>query len=155
MLFAAGHYKNRDDLVNPVNDATALADELKKNYGFNVELVTHPTSDGVWSKIKEYAQKSYLPNDQLMIFFAGHGQFDEIFGEGYLVCSDSRKDDESRSSYISHVRLRSIVNNIPCQHIFLMIDACFGGTFDPVIARSGMRGDDTYGEIPKSEYVLR
>ena len=118
-------------------------------------MITNPTSDQVWAKLKEYAQKSYMNYDQLLIFFAGHGQYDEIFGEGFIVCSDSKKEDESKSSYISHVRLRNIVNNIQCPHILLVIDACFGGTFDPVIARAGLRGDEMYGEIPNSEYVLR
>ena len=155
LLFATDDYTYWDDLVNPVNDAKAIEDELKKDYGFNTELMTNVTSDQVWAKLKEYAQKSYMNYDQLLIFFAGHGQFDEIFGEGFIVCADSKKDDESKSSYISHVRLRNIVNNIQCPHILLVIDACFGGTFDPVIARAGVRGDEMYGEIPKSEYVLR
>ena len=49
-------------------------------------------------------------NDQLFIFFAGHGQFDEIFTEGYLVGSDSKLSDPGKTSYISHSTLRTVVN---------------------------------------------
>ena len=92
----------------------------------------------------------------MFIFFAGHGQFDEIFTEGYLVGSDSKLNDPGKTSYISHSTLRTVVNNIPCNHIFLTLDACFGGTFDPLVARSGSRGqDDIYGDITRSEFIER
>ncbi len=34
------------------------------------------------------------------------------------------------------------------------MDACFGGTFDPVIAKAGSRGEDDY-ELTKPEFVKR
>ena len=39
-----------------------------------------------------------------------------------------------KKTYISHERLRRIIDSIPCRHIFLVMDVCFGGTFDPFIA---------------------
>lgn len=39
---------------------------------------------------------------------------------------------------------------------FLVIDACFGGTFDPLIARADVRGTDAlYVEITKGEFIKR
>ena len=85
LLFATDKYDNWSDLVNPVNDATTISQELKDRYGFEVELVENPTQDEMLVKIREYSQKKYKPQDQLFIFFAGHGQFDETFGDGYVV----------------------------------------------------------------------
>ena len=134
IFFATDKYDNWGDLVNPVFDSHTIADELKENYGFEVEVVENPTPEMVFEKILEYSQKSYKPQDQLMVFFAGHGHFDEAFGEGYIVATNSLANDPSRTSYISHNRLRSVINNIPTQHTLLVMDACFGGTFDPRIA---------------------
>jgi len=40
--------------------------------------------------------------------------------------------------------LRGVINNIQSQHIFLAMDVCFGGTFDPVIASArGMAASET------------
>ena len=36
-----------------------------------------------------------------------------------------------KTSYLSHSNLRTMINNIDCPHIFLVMDVCFGGTFDP------------------------
>jgi hypothetical protein len=106
----------------------------------------------VWEKLREYNERKFNPQDQLMIFFAGHGHFDETFGEGYVVAKNSLGNDLSRASYISHNRLRGIVGNIPCKHILLMMDVCFGGTLDPLIARS--RGTKE-NEVSLNEFVVR
>lgn len=156
LLFATDDYDSWGDLTNPVNDARTIANELEEMYGFEVKLVENPTKKEVLSTLRTYAKKSYLEDDQLFIFFAGHGQFDPFFNQGYLVTKDSDRLDEEKLTYLSHSNLREIINNIPCKHIFLTIDACFGGTFDPVIARSSSRGaDDMYNELTNTEYIKR
>ena len=94
-------------------------------------------------------------DDQLFLFFAGHGKFDEIFKEGFLVAKDSKREDENNETYISHAILKQRIENIPCKHIFLVIDACFGGALDPLIAQGDSRGDNIYSEITKPEFIKR
>lgn len=136
LVFATNEYDHFDDLVNPIYDGETIAKELKEKYGFEVDIVLNATYDEVFEKIREYNERKFSPQDQLLIFFAGHGMFDETFGEGYVVASNSLANDKSRTTYISHARLRGVINNIPCEHILLVMDVCFGGTLDPVIARS-------------------
>ena len=157
LIFGADQYDEWGDLSNPVNDAREIARELKEAYSFEVDLVENPTKQEVMEKIRDYAEKSYLPYDQLFIFFAGHGQFDEINGEGYIVSRDSRMNDRIFDTYLSHTTLRTRIDNIPARHIFLTIDACFGGTFDPTIARAGTRGggDAQYEDISRVELIER
>lgn len=136
LCFGTDRYQQFNDLTNPVFDANTIADELKNNYGFKTEVMDNPTSDSILIKIKEYTQKTYKPQDQLFIFFASHGYYDDVYKEGYLVATNSLANDPARSSYISYNRLRVLINNIPCKHIFLVMDACFGGTFDQALASS-------------------
>ena len=156
LLFGIDEYDEWSNLFNPVKDAETIGEELKNMYGFETELVLNASIAEIMSKLREYATKSYGDKDQLFIFFAGHGQFDEIFTEGYLVGTDSKLSDPGKTSYISHSQLRTVVNNIPANHIFLTLDACFGGTFDPLVARSGTRGaDDMYTDITRTEFIER
>jgi len=159
LFFATDDYDQWTDLVNPVRDARTIAQELEQYYGFNTELVIGASRKEILRTLKEYARRSYGPNDQLLIFFAGHGRFDEFFGEGYVVCSNSEKDDEGNNSYLSHSSLRTIVNNIPCQHTFLVMDVCFGGTIDPFIAQGSTRGGNNTGpgdkEMTQTEFIDR
>lgn len=156
LFFGIDEYDEWNNLFNPVKDVETIAAELETSYGFKTEVVTNVTTSEIMSKLREYATKSYGENDQLFIFFAGHGQFDEIFTEGYLVGSDSKVSDPGKTTYISHSTLRTVINNIGANHIFLTLDACFGGTFDPLLARSGSRGqDDLYTDITRSEFIER
>ncbi len=154
LLFAVGMYDSWPPLVNPEPDAQAIAQELKKSYGFRTELLQNVTRDDILTTLRRYAGMKFGEGDQLFIFFAGHGQFDPVLGDGYLVAKDSKLNDDIKTSYVAHSVLRTIVNNIPCRHIFLVVDACFGGTIDPLIAANS-RGDDTYGEVSKAEFIQR
>lgn len=153
LLFATDKYDHWGDLVNPVNDAQTIAKELRERYGFEVEVVENSDQEQVWTKIRDYTTRRYKPQDQLLIFFAGHGQFDETFGEGFVVAKNSLQNDPGKTTYISHARLRSVVNNISCEHILLAMDVCFGGTFDPVIAKS--RGNFEVAEVSATDYLVR
>jgi hypothetical protein len=153
LLFATDQYDHWTDLVNPIDDATSIARVLKEKYGFETEILENPNQDDVYNKLREYAERHFKPQDQLMIFFAGHGYFDDTFGEGFVVAKNSLENDNAKTSYISHNRLRGILQNIPCEHIFLAMDVCFGGTFDPVIASS--RGAMDSGESTDAEFLVR
>jgi hypothetical protein len=159
LFIATDNYAQWTHLVNPVNDCRTIAQELETNYGFNTELLIDGTRNDILKKLKEYARKVYADGDQLLIFIAGHGKFDDLFGEGYVVCTDSEKDDEGNNTYVAHSNLRTIVNAIPCKHTFLMMDVCFGGTIDPFIATGGGHrgGSDLDGgkELTQSDFVSR
>lgn len=152
LIFATDKYDHWDDLVNPIDDSRAIARELKEKYGFEVELIENPNVEQVFEKLRDYSQRKFKPQDQLLIFFAGHGTFDETFGEGYVVAKNSLANDKAKTTYISHNRLRGIINNIPSEHILLAMDVCFGGTLDPEIARS--RSAEAYEDTP-TEMVVR
>ena len=134
LLIGTNRYLNMNQLINPIFDAKAIGTELRDNYGFETDTVYNPSIDGIYSALRKYSSLQFSDDDQLFIFIAGHGEFDEIFKDGYIVPSDAIKHDHNKKSYISHSNLRTIINNIPCKHIFLVMDVCFGGTFDPLLA---------------------
>lgn len=156
LIFATDQYDHWNDLVNPIFDSKTIATELQKTYGYRVEMVENATQETVLRKLREYAEKKYKPLDQLFIFFAGHGTYDQTFGEGFVVTRESQVNDLGKTTYLSHNRLRSIVNNIPCEHIFLAMDVCFGGTFDAALASArGMGEEEVYREQSRAEFITR
>lgn len=155
LVIATDQYDNWPDLVNPVFDSRTISEELKNKFGFKVDLIENPTQDEILRKLREYAEKKYKPLDQLLIFIAGHGSYDQTFGEGFVVTKESLANDEGKTSYLSHNRLRSIVNNIPSEHIFLVMDVCFGGTFDEALASARGLDDDPYKESEQNQWITR
>jgi hypothetical protein len=156
LIFATDKYDNWKALVNPIYDSRTIAEHLQKTYGFTTEVVENPNQSQVLDKLREYAEKKYGELDQLFIFFAGHGFYDETFKEGFVVTRESLPDDPGRNSYLRHSVLRSTINNNPCQHIFLVMDVCFGGTFDENDGhRGGMDDDEIYKSPSQSEIIMR
>lgn len=163
LLFGVNSYEHFDPwhkLTNPIPDAGAIGNELKNRYGFAVEVVEDPSRDEILTKINEYARKQYNDNDQLLVFFAGHGHYEERrndIGIGYLVASDTLppEADRGKSSYISHGDLRERIENIGCEHIFLIVDACFSGAFDaPVAQFNRARGTNRIlDDVTKGQFI--
>jgi hypothetical protein len=153
LIFATDKYDSWDNLVNPIADAHVIESILTQKYGFKTELIENATLEEVTSKLYDYNTKKFKPQDQLFVFFAGHGYYDEVLGEGYVVTSNSLSYDKGKSSYLSHNLLRQRLENIKCDHVFLAMDVCFGGTFDPVLAKA--RGGDALDEATDSQYLAR
>ncbi len=143
LLFAVDTYDHWPGLRYPRIDALNIGQDLEDIYGFEVELIHNPTKEKILSVLHRYAQKEYGPEDQLLIFFAGHGDFEPVGNMGYLVCQDTKKpeDDSFRISSFSHSYFRDFIDRMSCEHIFLVMDTCYSGTFDERLAMRGEADD--------------
>ena len=66
------------------------------------------------------------PNDNLLIFFAGHGELNEDSKVGYWLPADAI---ETRiSTYFSNNELSVFLREIKAKHTLVIADACFGGS---------------------------
>jgi hypothetical protein len=153
LIIATDKYDNWDDLSNPINDAETIASILKEKYAFSTEIIENPTLEEINDKLFDYNTRKFNPQDQVFIFFAGHGYFDETLGEGYVVATNSLMNDKGKTTYLSHNILRERLDNIKCDHIFLAMDVCFGGTFDKKLAKA--RGADAMEEAMDQQYLVK
>jgi len=140
LFFAINDYDEWRDLRHPISEAEEIAADLRQHYGFEVKVVKNPTSDQIFRYLKTYREKTYGKDEQLFILFSGHGYFIEDTEEGFIIPRDGKEDDPFQRSYIPHSRLEKAIDNIPCEHILLGIDACYSGTFDEEIASRGSLG---------------
>ncbi len=148
-------------LPNAINDARAVSDMLAQGYGFDVQLLEDKPMDSIYKAIGEYYRK-LQPNDQLILYFAGHGDMEsEFMDDGFIVCSDSksRDDDPARNSYIQYVKLQKMINKIPARQILVMLDVCHGGVFnqkrsDPAAKAIANRNVRQF-LVDQSQYICR
>jgi hypothetical protein len=159
LIFATDDYAHWPHLNNPISDAEAVNEALTSLYNFHVEEVRNPTADQILSKLTEYLHRKFEPQDQLLIVFSGHGYFDPDLKVGFLVPADGLlvQDDTIHRSLLSHESVKEYVDHISSQHVVLMMDACFSGTFDRRIADGGMRGvpTDSYTHATLPELLAR
>ncbi|HRI62000.1 MAG TPA: caspase family protein, partial [Saprospiraceae bacterium] len=140
LFFAVNDYDHWEDLTNPISDVEAIAKDLKDLYGFETEIVRNPDRKAILDKIEEYRKKTYAQDAQLLIFFSGHGEFNEDSKQGYFVPKNGQKDDTYGDSYIEYEGLKRRISSLPCEHILLALDACYSGTADESIAMRGEPG---------------
>jgi tetratricopeptide (TPR) repeat protein len=153
-LIATDEYDQWPRLSNPIYDATEIAAELHNRYGFETEVVRNPTKEQLSRTFGELKKKQFGPDDELLIFVAGHGIYDEIEQTGYLIAKDSLRDDDGHNTHISQQQIYNIVSGLKARHVILVIDACFGGAIAG-LKRGDPKSDITYSVNAKMEAVKR
>jgi TolB-like protein len=116
-----------NDLNEPKNDADKLTSILISKYYFKKEDIIRlvdPTRANILDAI-EQKRKSLSVDDNLIIFYAGHGYWDEVLKMGYWLPSDAKKD--SKSNWVSNTDLTLYLSAFESNHVLLITDACFSG----------------------------
>lgn len=141
LFFAVNRYDSPllwPNLQYAISDAEKIAGKLYDLYGFDTLIVRNPALFDILETLHTFRQKTYAPDAQLLIFFSGHGDFNDEIKMGYFVPRDVRPSDRFRRGYLEFPTLKREVTSISCNHILLAIDACYSGAFDDEIAmRSG------------------
>ena len=116
------------NLDYPVNDAKKLYNILVSKYLFekeNVILLKNVTRAEINNALDMLAQK-VTHDDNLLIFYAGHGWWDEKVNIGYWLPSDSKKT--LKAEWFRNSTLCDYIREIDSRHTLLITDACFGGS---------------------------
>ncbi|MFC2125749.1 caspase family protein [Bacteroidota bacterium] len=116
-----------NDLEYPIKDARNMYDILNKKYGFDSEnstILENPTRTEIINTFDDLAI-NVSSTDQLLIFYAGHGKWDDKLEQGYWLPRDARKD--SKAQWLSNGTIRDYIRGINSKHTLLVADACFSG----------------------------
>jgi hypothetical protein len=135
-------------------DANEIAELLISGYGFSAQRVTKltgsaATRQSVLSTLRRKLQ-DLTDQDNLLIYYAGHGQLDPLTEKGYWVPVDGDLFDES--SWIPFTQVTDYLSapNVRAKNIVVLTDSCYGGA----LARSGPTpGHPTPGDGDTDRYV--
>ncbi len=128
LIIGVSNYDNyKLNLDRPAADAAKLATLLYTHYNFdsvNVNLLINPMRQQILNELFNY-RKKLTTKDNLLIFYAGHGMFDDAAQQGYWWPRDA--DSENPSNWLSNNDLRDQIRGIKTAHTLLVADACFSG----------------------------
>jgi caspase domain-containing protein len=129
LIIAVQDYEDQSivDLDQPIADARALRDELIAEYTFkpkNITFLQNPDRSTIIETFDELTA-SVSSTDNLLVFYAGHGIWDEQIEQGYWLPSDAKKG--SKAAWLSNGTIRDYIRAIDSKHTLLITDACFGG----------------------------
>lgn len=114
-------------LKNAVNDAKAVEGLLKSKYKFDQFKTLYNETANRLAIIKEleWLVKNVKEQDNVFIYYSGHGEFKSELNKGYWVPSDALT--QSTGEYISNNDLQTYLGGIRSKHTLLVSDACFSG----------------------------
>lgn len=114
------------DLAQPLIDVHRIRQVLTR-YRFDdadITILKNASRGEIITSFDGLSRK-LTRNDSLLIFYAGHGFWDERFKQGYWLPSNASQD--SRSNWLSNSTVRDYIRGINSRHTLLVVDACFAG----------------------------
>jgi hypothetical protein len=115
-------------LENPIRDATQFYNAITSKYTFNeedVKFLKDPTNMEIEQALENFSKK-IKSDDSFLIFYAGHGFFDEAANNGYWIPVNAIRS--SKTTWFRNSVLRDYLREIKSKHVLLISDACFGGS---------------------------
>ncbi|MFO7827051.1 MAG: caspase family protein [Bacteroidales bacterium] len=129
LLIGVGNYVDPEivDLDQPETDAEKLYNTLVNNYTFekdDIKLLKSPTREQIISEM-DRLNKLITEDDNLLVFYAGHGYWDKEDEAGYWLPSDAKQ--ANTANWIRNSTIRDYLRTIGTKHTLLIADACFSG----------------------------
>jgi uncharacterized caspase-like protein len=119
---------NINSLDKPIRDAEMFYNAITNRYTFdneNVRILRNAKYAEIVDALDFFAKK-IKPEDNFLIFYAGHGIWEQQAENGYWIPSDARRS--SKLAWFRNSTLRDYLKEINSKHTLLISDACFGGS---------------------------
>jgi len=120
----SGQWKS---LNNAVNDAQALEKTLRNKYRIDkfYTLYDAQATRSAILNVLDNLVNTLTENDNVLIYFSGHGDFKKTMNKGYWIPVDAKTD--ASSNLISNGEIQTFLASIKSKHTLLISDACFSG----------------------------
>ena len=126
LVIGNGKYQHLSPVPSAERDAKALAALLKDSYGFQVTLLQNATNRQILTALYELSQE-LAENDNLVVFYAGHGKRDLRNRRGWWLPVDAQADSETRTNWLPNQEVSDRLALIPARHILVLADASYVG----------------------------
>jgi len=139
------------DLENqPIKDVEKLAAVLQSKYTFNKDNITslkNPSRRELVIALDNLS-KNITSEDNVLIFYAGHGHYEEDSQIGYWLPKDA--EVANTSNWLYNDQLVASIKKIKSKHTLLITDACFSGS----IFKTRAVNMEAAGDAIKKKYEL-
>ena len=124
LVIGIDNYEHLSKLGSARGDALAVKDMLETKYDFNVTLLLDATRAEILKGLARL-RRTLTKNDNLLIYYAGHGWVDEDENQGYWLPIDAESDDSTY--YISNTTVTDKVRSMLAKHVLVVADSCYSG----------------------------
>ena len=125
LVIGNNEYQKFSTLKTAVNDARETEKVLRQKYNFKTTLLLNADRYTILSALNDLREK-LNKNDNLLIYYAGHGKLDDDNKLGYWLPIDA--DQDNNINWISNEAITDILNVIEAKHVLVVADSCYAGT---------------------------
>jgi len=151
LIIGINKYKEWPRLQTAVKDAVVLKKLLISRYGFHEQDVILRT-DGNATRNQiirdlRYLATSMEKSDNLLIYYAGHGQLDDLTGDGYWVPVEGGL--KFPASWISNSLIKNVLssNRVLAKNVVVIADSCYSGSM--------LRGGPSLMSLDDRRYIKK
>ena len=142
LVIGNADYQDLPKLHTAVVDAEAVAKILDEEYGFRVKVLTDVTREDMIDAF-DILREELGENDNLLVYYAGHGWLDEASSRGYWQPVNAQIN--RRSQWMSNATLTDSLKALKAKHVMVVADSCYSG----VLTRSIKVPDRTIDYIER------
>lgn len=132
LVIGNNDYLYENDLKTAANDARAVADVLKNHYGYEVQLLIDANRDQMVKALADL-QKNLGPDDNLLIYYAGHGVLNDNGQKGYWLPVDARPNQPE--TWVANDQITDFLAAMKARHVLVMADSCYSGALSGAAIR--------------------
>lgn len=125
LVIGDDHYQHLPQLRTAVNDARAVGKLLRESYGYDVTLLVDASRSDILGALAEL-RRDLSTSDNLLVYYAGHGWFDEGTRRGYWLPVDATEQDPS--NWISAADITDILRAMQARQVLVVADSCYSGS---------------------------
>ena len=142
LIIGSNNYKHLPKLKTAIADAKAVEEILRTKYGFKTKLLIDATREDILNGMNDL-RKGLGENDNLLIYYAGHGEFDKTADKAYWIPVNAERDNPT--NWIIADDITSNIKRITSKHILIVSDSCYSGTLTRAVSgdlsKSGERNE--------------
>ncbi|MDC3124143.1 caspase family protein [Gammaproteobacteria bacterium] len=149
LIIGNDNYENLEDLTTPVNDARWLAAVLEQRFGYEVQLLENATRSETLRALSSF-RRNLSKEDNLLVYYAGHGVEDEATKIGYWQPTDAVPGE-----FFTAIKSDSITDEIgalEANNVLVVADSCFAGA---MVAYRGPSNAPAVDHIDGFKYLER
>jgi hypothetical protein len=125
LIIGNSNYSKLPKLQTAVNDARKIAEILRSKYGFRIMLLLDANHYEIIQALDKL-RTALSENDNLLIYYTGHGYLDVQKNRGYWQPIDA--EPNSTSSWIPDYAITDILNIMAARKVLIIADSTYSGS---------------------------
>lgn len=160
LIIGNQHYRLIDNLQTPLTDAARVGKVLREKYGFTVQILEDSDDVGMLKALIDL-QGVLKPDDNLLIYYAGHGarQQTSFIQVGYWLPINAYAPPNDLY-WIQNEQITAHIALLAAKRILVVADSCYAGLLSTDPSYLFVHGDSGYSKeyiaykLPKRSRLL-